>query len=67
MNSFNADLLTVLGVLAGLSALLFMMAALDPTNERRPGPAHRADRDRVVPPVPRTEQPARRAGATQNA
>ncbi len=65
MNSFNVDLLTVLGVLAGLSALLFMMAALDPTNDRRP--AHRADRDLAVPQVPRTEQPARGAGAPQNA
>ncbi|HEU4338142.1 MAG TPA: hypothetical protein VFR45_12565 [Nocardioides sp.] len=43
------SLLTVLGVLAGIGALLYVMAVLDPTNVR-PGkqvPAHRAARGRA--------------------
>jgi len=38
------SLLTVLGVLAGIGALLYVMAALDPTNVRavKQLPTHRA-------------------------
>ena len=50
VNSFNLDLLTVMGVLAGLSALLFLMAALDPTNEQRPVPAVQPDLDAAGAP-----------------
>jgi hypothetical protein len=61
VNSFNVDLLTVMGVLAGLSALLFLMAAIDPSNEQRTSPVKTVDRDVVVPPRPRAEQSARGA------
>ena len=61
VNSFNADLLTVMGVLAGLSALLFLMAALDPTTERRPVNSQPAEHDGVAPPIVLAEQPARSA------
>ncbi|WP_210648818.1 hypothetical protein [Nocardioides sp. SYSU D00065] len=46
-NDLDTGLLTVLGVLAGIAALLFLLAAMDPTNLRRPKPAHRAARTRV--------------------
>ena len=43
------SLLTVLGVLAGIGALLYVMTALDPTNVRaaKQMPAHRAARGRA--------------------
>ena len=43
------SLLTVLGVLAGIGALLYVMTALDPTNVRtaKQLPAHRAARGRA--------------------
>lgn len=44
MNTF-VDLLTVMGVLAGIGGLLFLMSALDPTSVRRP-PTHRGTRER---------------------
>ncbi len=34
-NDLSVGLLTVLGVLAGMASLLFLMSALDPTNEHR--------------------------------
>lgn len=39
----SAGLLVVLGILAGIAALLFVLTHLDPTNERRdlPGKATR--------------------------
>jgi hypothetical protein len=43
------SLLTVLGVLAGIGALLYVLAAIDPTNVRvaKQLPAHRAVRGHV--------------------
>jgi hypothetical protein len=43
------SLLTVLGVLAGIGALLYVMTVLDPTNVRtaKQLPAHRAPRGRA--------------------
>lgn len=38
---------TVIGVLVGIGALLYVMAVLDPTST--PKPSHRADRRRVEP------------------
>ena len=63
MNTFNLDLLTVVGVLAGIGALLFLMSALDPTNDRRRNPSHKGTRDRtgLAARAPVTKQPARRA------
>ncbi len=48
-NDLDVTVLTVLGVLAGIAMLLYVMAALDPTNVGRskPKPAHRAARSRV--------------------
>ena len=43
-NDLSVGLLTVIGVLAGLVALLVLLSALDPTNERRTPP--RVDRNR---------------------
>ncbi|WP_281280335.1 hypothetical protein [Nocardioides eburneiflavus] len=43
----STTLLTVIGVLAGIGALLYVMAVLDPTST--PKPSHRADRHRVDP------------------
>jgi hypothetical protein len=34
-NDLSVGLLTVVGVLAGLASLLFLLSALDPTNEQR--------------------------------
>ncbi len=34
-NSLSVGLLVVIGVLAGMAALLILMSALDPTSERR--------------------------------
>lgn len=62
VNTFY-DLLTVTGVVAGIGALLFLMSALDPTNDGRPNPSHKGTRERnplaARPAV--TKQPARRA------
>jgi len=42
------SLLTVLGVIAGIGALLYVMTALDPTNVRvAKAPTHRAVRGRA--------------------
>ncbi|WP_210438405.1 hypothetical protein [Nocardioides xinjiangensis] len=41
-NDLDVSVLTVLAVLAGIAVLLYVMAALDPTNVRKPKPAHRA-------------------------
>ena len=46
-NDLSVGLLVVLGVLAGIGALLVLMSRLDPTSQQRPAPAHRAVR---VPP-----------------
>lgn len=56
VNSFNVDLLTVMGVLAGLSALLFFMSALDPTNVQRQVASHPVDLDVATPPMSLGEQ-----------
>lgn len=63
MNTFHLDLLTVVGVLAGIGTLLFLMSALDPTNDRRRSPSHKGTRDRtdLAARAPVTKQPARRA------
>jgi hypothetical protein len=44
VNDLDTGVFVVLGFLAGLAALLFLMSALDPTNVRRPAPSHRAAR-----------------------
>lgn len=61
VNTFS-DLLTVLGVLAGIGGLLFLMSALDPTSVRRP-PTHRGTRERAGLAVRSAvaEEPGRRA------
>ena len=46
-NDLSIGLLVVLGVLAGIGALLVLMARLDPTSVQRPAPTHRAAK---VPP-----------------
>lgn len=46
-NDFSVALLTVLGVLTGIFALLVVMSRLDPTSQQRPAPAHKATK---VPP-----------------
>lgn len=43
----SSTLLTVIGVLAGIGALLYVMAVLDPTST--PKPSHRAERRRTGP------------------
>ena len=43
----STTLLTVIGVLVGIGALLYVMAVLDPTST--PRPSHRADRRRIEP------------------
>jgi hypothetical protein len=43
----STTFLTVIGVLAGIGALLYVMAVLDPTST--PKPSHRAERRRVEP------------------
>lgn len=58
MNDFNVDLLTILGVLAALSALLFLMSALDPTNQRRPGTTQQPRPDTAAAPVPLADMAA---------
>lgn len=61
MNTF-VDLLTVMGVLAGIGGLLFLMSALDPTSVRRP-PSHRGTREGTGLAMRASvdKQPARRA------
>lgn len=49
MNDFSMALLTVLGVLGGVGALLFLMTAVDPTTDPRKSPAHKARRRPVTP------------------
>ena len=63
MNTFNLDLLTVVGVLAGIGALRFLMSALDPTNDGRRSPSHKGTRDRtgLTARAAAGKQPARRA------
>lgn len=39
VNDLAGGLLTVFGVLAGIAALLYLLAALDPTNVRRKSPS----------------------------
>ena len=48
----GSSLLTVLGVLVGIGALLYVMAVLDPTNVRaaKQLPTHRGARGRVDTP-----------------
>jgi hypothetical protein len=43
----STTLLTVIGVLAGIGALLYVMAVLDPTSTLKP--SHRAERRSVEP------------------
>jgi hypothetical protein len=49
MKDFSVALLTVLGVLAGVGVLLFLMTAVDPTNDQRKSPSHKAPRRAVTP------------------
>lgn len=62
VNTFY-DLLTVMGVLAGIGALLFVMSVLDTTHDDGQTASHRGVRQRnVLDPRPSvTEPPARRA------
>jgi hypothetical protein len=48
-HDLGMSLLTVLGVLAGIGALLYVMTVLDPTNARpaKQLPSHRAARGRA--------------------
>jgi hypothetical protein len=48
-HDLGLSLLTVLGVLAGIGALLYVMTVLDPTNVRtaKQLPTHRAARSRA--------------------
>jgi hypothetical protein len=48
-HDLGLSLLTVLGVLAGIGALLYVMTVLDPTNTRtaKQLPTHRAARSRA--------------------
>ncbi|MGF9754168.1 hypothetical protein AAII07_03125 [Microvirga sp. 0TCS3.31] len=47
-HDLGLSLLTVLGVLAGIGALLYVMTVLDPTNARSAKlPTHRAARSRA--------------------
>ena len=48
-NDLSVGLLVVLGVLAGIGALLVLMSRLAPTSAPRPAPTHRAAK---VPPRP---------------
>jgi hypothetical protein len=48
-NDLSVGLLVVLGVLAGIGALLALMTMLEPGAQPRPAPAHRAAK---VPPRP---------------
>ncbi len=43
-NDLQMSLLTVLGVLTGIGVLLYVMAMIDPTTQRRPKPSHRGSR-----------------------
>jgi hypothetical protein len=43
-NDLQMSVLSVLGVLAGIGILLYVMAVIDPTTERRPKPSHRGVR-----------------------
>lgn len=44
-NDLNTTIVSVLGVLAGIGVLLYVMAVLDPTTARRGKPSHRGTRD----------------------
>lgn len=43
-NDLHMTVLSVVGVLAGIGVLLYVMAVLDPTTVRRSKPSHRAAR-----------------------
>jgi hypothetical protein len=43
-NDLSTGLLVVLSILAGLGCLLFLMTALDPTNDQSKADAHKAPR-----------------------
>ena len=51
VNTFHVDLLTVMGILAGIGALLFLMSALDPTTEPRPSSAPGTRERGATPPA----------------
>lgn len=48
-NDLSTGLLVVLSILAGLGCLLFLMTALDPTNDQRKAHARSAPRRRFQP------------------
>lgn len=49
MSDLGMTLLTVLGVLAGVATLLYVLTVLDPTNVRAAKPSHRAARGSTEP------------------
>lgn len=49
VNDFNVDLLTVVGVLVGLSTLLFLLSAMDPTTQRLPRTIQQPHRETATP------------------